>query len=316
MSPAPIGTAPASRRAVKGREDRPKAGILLMCAAVLCFTSIDSSAKWLILSGFPAMQVVFARYAGHFLGSLMIFLPKEGLSAFRSSNPRLQFLRSLLLLGSTAFNFMALAYLPITLTTTIFFTAPIFVSLLSIPLLGEKVGLRRLTAVTVGFLGVLIVIQPWGAEFHPAIFLSLGAMTCASLYFILTRHLAGSENNSTSQLWSSGLAAMIFLPIAVSDWVMPENIVSYVVLILIGFFGGLGHSLATVAHRLANASILAPIVYLQMLFATIASIILFNTLPTIWTFVGATVIIGSGIYIWARERQLKIKNRTETTVRS
>ncbi|MGC9371251.1 MAG: DMT family transporter [Paracoccaceae bacterium] len=305
MGPTPLSSARPARKPAKAREDRPLAGLLIMCGAVLCFTGIDSSAKWLILSGLPPLQVVFARYAGHFLASLAVFLPGEGVQAFRSRNARLQFLRSSLLLGSTALNFTALSYLPITVTTTIFFAGPIFVSLLSIPILGERVGIRRLAAVVVGFFGVLVVIQPWGAEFHPAMFLSLGAMSCASLYFVLTRLLAGTESNATSQLWSSGLATAAFLPFALTNWVWPETVTGYVVLTVIGGFGALGHSLVTVAHRLADASVLAPVVYLQMLFATVAGIVIFATLPTIWTLVGALIIVGAGVYIWARERQLK-----------
>lgn len=305
MAPTHLQPPRPDRKPAKAREDRPLAGVLIMCGAVLFFTGIDSSAKWLILSGLPALQVVFARYAGHFLASLVVFLPTEGLSAFRSRNPLLQFLRSALLLGSTALNFTALTYLPITVTTAIFFAGPIVVSLLSIPILGERVGIRRLVAVVVGFSGVLVVLQPWGAEFHPAMFLSLGAMSCASLYFVLTRLLAGTESNATSQLWSSGLATLVFLPFMLKVWIWPETVTGYVVLTVIGTFGALGHSLVTVAHRLADASVLAPVVYLQLLFATVAGVLLFATLPTLWTLVGALIIVGSGVYIWARERQLK-----------
>lgn len=288
------------------REDRLALGIILMAFAVLFFTVIDTSAKWLILGGLPALQVVFARYAGHFLGAVLFYIPRSGVGAFRSEKPLLQFLRSAFLLFSTVFNFAALHYLPITITTTIFFTGPIVVTIMSIPILGEKVGLRRLTAVIVGFFGILIVMQPWGAQWHPAMFLSIGAMTCASSYFILTRLLAGKESNATSQLWSSGLATLCFIPIIGPIWVWPETVMGYVVLTCIGGFGLLGHSLATLAHRLADASILAPVVYLQMLFATAAGVLVFATPPTIYTLIGGSIVIAAGIYIWWRERQLKL----------
>lgn len=288
------------------REDRLALGIILMAIAVLFFTLIDTSAKWLILGGLPALQVVFARYAGHFLGAILFYVPRNGVGAFRSEKPLLQFLRSAFLLFSTVFNFAALHYLPITITTTIFFTGPIVVTIMSIPILGEKVGIRRLTAVIVGFFGILVVMQPWGAQWHPAMFLSIGAMTCASSYFILTRLLAGKESNATSQLWSSGLATICFIPIIGSIWVWPDTVMGYVVLICIGGFGLLGHSLATFAHRLADASILAPVVYLQMLFATAAGVLVFATPPTIYTLIGGSIVIAAGIYIWWRERQLKL----------
>lgn len=266
------------------------------------FTLIDTSAKWLILSGLPALQVVFARYAGAFALSLVMFVPKGGVAAFRSNRPGLQFLRALALLGSTMFNFLALKFLPITLTIAIFFALPIVTTLLSIPVLGERVGLRRFAAVLVGFLGVLVVVQPWGSEFHWAMLLSLGALLSVSIYFVLTRLLAGQDNNATSQLWSSGFATVGLLPVALQDWFWPESTVGLFLLCSIGLLGGLSHTLATLAHRLADASTLAPVIYVQVIYATCAGYLVFDTLPTVWTAIGAAIIIGSGIYIWRRER--------------
>ena len=288
---------------VAGREDRRTLGLGLMAAAVLCFTFIDTSAKWLILAGLPALQVVFARYAGHFLLSLAAFMPSEGPGAFRSRRPWLQFLRSSFLLGSTVLNFAALAYLPLTLTTTIMFAGPIVVSLLSVPILGERIGKRRMAAIVVGFAGVTIAVQPWGAGFHPAIGLSIGALISASLYFVLTRLLAGIESNATSQLWSSGLATLAIAPFAIAQWRWPETAGGYAVLVGIGVFGMIGHSLVTVASRFADASTLAPVVYIQFLFAAVAGIVVFATPPTVWTLLGGAVIVGSGVYIWRRERR-------------
>ena len=300
MALRPGQAAPA---AAPPREDRTALGLALMSAAVLCFTGIDATAKWLILSGLPPLQVVFARYAGAFLLSLAVFLPQEGLGGFGSHRPALQLLRSLMLLASTVFNFMALNWLPITLTTTIMFAGPVVVTLLSIPILGERIGVRRIAAVIVGFIGVIIAVQPWGAGFHPAILLSIGALTCASLYMVLTRLLAGTETNATSQLWSAGVATLCIAPFALGRWTWPETATGYAALVWIGAFGVTGHSLLTVAHRFADASVLAPMVYLQLLFATLAGLIVFGTPPTLWTLAGAAIIIGSGVYIWRRERR-------------
>lgn len=291
------------------REDRSAFGIVTMCLAVTFFTCIDTSAKWLTLAGIPAMQLVFCRYSVHFLLSLVLYLPREGLGAFHSVRWKIQGLRSLFLLGSTMLNFNALKFLPITLTTSIMFAGPIVVTLLSIPILGERVGLRRMMAVLVGFAGVLVVVHPWGIDFHPAMFLSLGALVCASLYFVLTRMLAGIETTATSQVWSSGLATLCVLPFALSDWVWPQSTLDTSVLFFIGIFGGIGHILATVAHRYADASVLAPVVYLQMVFATLASIFIFATYPTLWTLCGALIIIGAGVYIWRRESLASVERR-------
>lgn len=273
-----------------------------MALAVVFFTCIDSSAKWLMQSDLPALQVVFARYAGHFVVALIVFLPRDGLGAFRSNAPRRQLARSVFLLGGTVLNFFALGFLPITVTTTIMFAGPIAVTLLAIPILGERVGLHRIAAVCIGFVGVLVVMQPWGAAFHPAMFLNVGALCVASLYFIFTRMLAGVESNATSQLWSAGLATLIIAPLAMPNWVWPSDWVGMTVLVLIGLFGAAGHISATYAHRLADASILAPVIYIQLFLAALAGILVFNTWPTIWTLAGGLIIIAAGLYIWQRER--------------
>ncbi len=248
------------------------------------------------------MQIVFSRYVGAFLTALIFFIPRRGLGEFRSNRPWIQVLRALALLGSTVFNFLALRYLPITLTIAMFFAMPIVVTLLSIPILGERVGLRRFLAVLTGFIGVLVIVQPWGAQFHWAVFLSIGALFSASTYFVLTRLLAGIDNNSTSQLWTNGLATLALAPIALQNAVWPENTLNMLVFLFIGFLGGVGHILATLAFRFAQASVLAPVTYVQVIYATAAGYLVFNTLPTIWTAIGTAIIIASGVYIWQRER--------------
>ena len=286
------------------REDRTGMGLAAMAGAVAFFTMIDTSAKWLVLAGLPALQVVFVRYAVHFLLALVVFVPREGREALVSMAPAKQILRSAFLLGSTALNFSALYYLPITVTTTIMFAGPIVVTLLAIPLLGERVGMHRIVAVCVGFVGVLVVMQPWGAEFHPAMFFNLGALVCASMYFLMTRLLAGVESNATSQTWSSGLATLCIAPFAFTSWVWPQAPADWVFFGLIGIFGGTGHILATWAHRMADASILAPVVYIQIVLASLSGIVFFNQWPTLWTLAGGLIIIAAGFYIWQRERIL------------
>jgi drug/metabolite transporter (DMT)-like permease len=286
------------------REDRVTAGVALMAMAVVGFTCIDGSAKWLIFAGLPALQVVFVRYAGHFVVAVLLFGLRDP-SAFRSHAPWRQAARSFFLVASTICNFKALQYLPITVTTTIFFAGPVLVTLLAIPILGERVGLRRILAVCTGFVGVVVVMQPWGAAWHPAMLLCLGALCFASMYFLMTRLLAGIEANATQQIWSSGLAAIVLMPFVLGGWTWPSGVTNWIVFGLIGAFGAGSHIAVTAAHRRADASILAPVTYLQIFMATLVGWTLFDTLPTIWTLVGGGIIVASGLYIWRRERHLR-----------
>lgn len=287
---------------VAAREDRPLAAIAIMAVTVLLFTLIDTSAKWLILAGMPALHVVISRYIGAFIVNLLVFVGREGWGVFRSNRPGIQLLRAITLLSSTVLNFLALSYLPITLTIAFFFAIPVVTTLLSIPILGERVGMRRMVAVLVGFCGVLVIVQPWGAGFHWAVIYSICAMLTASLYFVLTRLLAGVDQNSTCQLWSTGLATLCLLPLAVKGIAWPEDTVGLAVFLLIGVLGAVSHVLVTLAYRFAPAQTVAPVSYVQAVYAAAVGYLVFETLPTVWTALGTAIIIGSGAYIWWRER--------------
>lgn len=287
--------------AAQPRQDRLRFAVVLTMAAFFCFTMIDTLAKILVVN-LPALQVVFIRYAGHLAFSLAVFLPRHGLNIFRSHAPALQSARAALLLSGTTCNFIALKSLPLTFTTAVFFAAPVVVCLMSIPLLGEKVGLRRLIAVFVGFLGVLIIVQPGSTAFQPAMLYSLGALLSASLYFVLTRRVAGRDDNPTGQIYTSAIPTLALLPFVLPGWIAPEGI-AWLPTLLIGVFGGLGHSLFTVAHRYGEASVLAPIVYVQIIYATLISWLIFSQAPAGNTILGTSVIVASGLYIWLRERK-------------
>ncbi|WP_341367795.1 DMT family transporter [Yoonia sp. BS5-3] len=290
--------------AILPREEKTAAGVILMIIAVALFICVDTSAKWLILGGMAPIQAAFARYAGHFVYAVLFFWPSEGRSVFSTARPFVQIARSLALLGSTVLNFFALSQLPITVTTTIMFSMPIIITVLAIPILGERVGLRRFSAVCVGFCGVIVVTQPWGAQWHPAMLYSLGAVSSAAIYFIMTRLLAGQASNATMQIWSSGIPTALLLPFATAQWVWPETALGWSVFLGIGMFGLISHMLATMAHRYAEAALLSPVVYCQILFAAVAGIVAFDTWPTVYTLLGGLIIIGSGLYIWLRERKL------------
>jgi len=276
-----------------------------MLIAFLCFSAMDTSAKWLVSVAFlPAIQVSFLRYLVHFSWALVIYVPKEGASVFKSKAPFLQTFRGLLLLCSTALNFTGLKYLPLTVTISIFFAAPMVVCLLSIPVLGEKVGVKRFAAVFVGFIGVLIIVQPWDAEFEYHVFFALGALLTASGYFVMTRKLAGIDRNNVSQCYSAGVATILLAPFAFNYWVWPKSTTELVVVFVLGSLGMLGHSLLTRAHEHAEASVLAPTVYSQILYITMFSWFIFGSVPDLATIIGAAIVVGSGVFIWWREKNL------------
>lgn len=274
---------------------------LLMLLAFLCFAGMDTTAKWLVSSAVPVFQVVWLRYFGHFLCTIAIYMPRHGIGIAKSNKPGLQFIRAMLLLCSTALNFSALQYLPLTTTIAIFFVAPLTVCLLSIPILGEKVGVRRLLAVLVGFFGVLIIVEPWGQRFDPYVFLAIAAMLCASGYFVMSRVIAGVDTNSTVQFYVSGTATILLAPFALYVWQWPASVKTWILLGMIGSLGMIGHSVLTAAHRLAEASVLAPAVYSQVIYIAILSWIVFDQPPDQPTIIGTAIIVSSGLFIWYRE---------------
>lgn len=275
-----------------------------MLTAFALFVVMDTSAKWLVIGAIPALQVAFMRFLVHLGWVLAIYLPRERTSLFRSNARKLQLLRGLMLFSSTAFNFTALKYLPLPVTISIFFTGPLVVCLLSIPVLGERVGLRRAVAVCVGFVGVLVILQPWNERFDWHVLLSIAAMLCASTYFVMSRLIRGVDGNGTTQFHASLMGTLGLLPFALEVWVWPPTATHWALLILLGSFGMLGHSMVTRAHEFAEASVLAPTVYSQMLYVTFVSWFIFDTVPAASTFAGSAIIIASGLYVWWRERRL------------
>jgi len=189
-------------------------GVSLNLFAFFCFAVMDTSAKWLVTAGIAAVQVTFLRYLFHFMWVLVLYLPTKGFSIFKSNSAGMQSLRAITLLTGTFLNFAALQYLPLTITIAIFFAAPLVVCLLSIPVLGEKVGLRRLTAVGTGFIGVLFIVSPWNAQFDWHVIYSIAAMLCASCYFVLTRKIAGIDSNAVAQGYVAGISTVTVAPLA------------------------------------------------------------------------------------------------------
>jgi drug/metabolite transporter (DMT)-like permease len=176
------------------------------------------------------------------------------------------------------------------------------------------VGWRRWLAILVGFAGVLIIVQPGTEAFHPAVILSLITAVFSALYNLLTRKLAGVDSTTTQQFYAAAVATICIAPFSLGGWTWPHDVVGWSAFIGIGVAALIGHLFITTAHRYAPASVLAPFGYLQIIFMTASSWLIFNQPPTMWLFIGAPIVIGSGLYIWLRERQLAKKVVTEVLV--
>ena len=288
--------------AIAQKQDRALFGIILMVIAYLIFSFIDVSAKWLAIAGLPAMQLAFMRYVGHMAISTGLLVRDGDLgSLFRTKYLLVVMFRGSLLMGSTILNFIAVQYLPLTLTSTILFSAPIIICLLSWPLLGEKVGYWRWSAIMLGFIGILVTIRPFDSDFHYAAFYSLGGAFCFALYSILTRRLAGEISVDVMQFHSGFVGTVVLLPFAILSWQSPDTMMDWAIMIMLGVFGWMGHQLLTHAHSFAAANVLTTFGYSFILFLTTWSYLVFDHLPDIWTVIGASIIITSGLIIWFRE---------------
>jgi drug/metabolite transporter (DMT)-like permease len=277
--------------------------ILLMCLAWAMFTGIDATGKYLMtVKHMPAAQVVWVRFVGQFAAVVLAL----GLFAIprllRTSRPWHQALRSLLLLGSTVLNFLALRHLRLDQATTIMFLTPLTVALLAGPILGEWAGWRRLVAIGVGFAGILVALRPGYATFEPAFILAFGCMLVAAVFGILTRFLAHHDSAETTLFWSLLAGTILAAPLALLDWHWPADSHTWLLVATIGIWAAAGHWIFILAYRCAPAPVVAPFVYVSLITQSTAGFLVFGHVPDGWTLAGAAIVIASGVYVWHRER--------------
>jgi len=275
-------------------------GILWMLLTMLLFAGINAIAKYLTLT-YPVPQVVWARYAFHLL-LLALMLRSRLPRAARTRRLGLQLTRSLLMVLSTAFYFTGIHFIPLADAGAIMFVAPILVTALSFPLLGEQVGPRRWAGVAVGFVGALIVIRPGFGVMHAAAVLPFCAACLHALYQISTRKVSAVDTPLTSLVYTAligGLVASAVVPFA---WTAPDA-AGWALMLLLGLLGGAGHFAMIKAFQLAPAATVTPFGYTTLLWVTLFGFLLFDDLPDAWTVLGALVIVSSGLYIFHRERK-------------
>jgi len=292
----------ASTAPLSPADTRPLAGILLMLAAMSLVPLMDGVAKF--LSGhYPVLQVVWARYAFHFLLLLPLVLWRHGPVGLHSRRPGLQLLRGLCLLGSTVLFFAAISRMPIADALSLVFVAPLVVTAASPWVLGETVGVRRWSAVIVGFMGALIIIRPGFASVETGTLLALGAGLVYACYVLVTRRLSGSDAPLTTLLYTGGVGALLTSLILPGVWT-PPTLTHLGLMAAMGALAISGHFLIIRALDQAPASLLSPYSYSEIVMATVVGYVVFGDFPDAWTWAGIAVVVGSGVYIAVRERQL------------
>lgn len=291
-----------TEEAVEQRENSA-AGIAWMLAAVFCFATLDMTVKHLLLT-YSLVQVTWARFFFAMIIAAIAAGPHM-LTQVKSRAPRLQFLRSLLLALTTGIFNGGVRLVPLATATTIMFLSPVLVTVLSMPLLKERVGPRRWIGVGIGFLGALIVVQPWrGASetfFFGALLLLVAALLNAN-YQIVTRKIRLYDEPMTSFLYTAVVGALLTSPIVLWYWQWPTGM-DWLLLIATGFLGGIGHLFLIQAFRNAPAAVVAPFSYSSLIWASFYGWMFFAEWPDLSTWLGAALIIGSGLYIFHRESQ-------------
>lgn len=276
-----------------------------MLSAMALLPFLDVVAKHLGRQGVPVMQIVWARL---FFGALMTLpfaLRIGGIRGLVPNLPAMHALRASLIIAATAFFFAALHYLSIAETLAIFFVQPLIVTILSPVVLGEHVGIRRWAAVTVGFIGTLIIIRPGFQDFSPGMFLALCSGTSLAIYLLLTRKIAGSAPAILTTFYTSLTGALVMSVIVLFYWIPPTPS-QWGFFVLLSLIANFGHYLIVKAYDHAEASLLAPLAYTEMIMATFAGWYFFGDFPDGWTFVGVGVLISSAVYISMRERVRRI----------
>ena len=277
-----------------------------MLGAMALLPFLDVVAKHLGRQGVPVMQIVWARL---FFGALMTLpfaLRIGGIRGLVPNLPAMHALRASLIIAATAFFFAALHYLSIAETLAIFFVQPLIVTILSPVVLGEHVGIRRWAAVTVGFIGTLIIIRPGFQDFSPGMFLALCSGTSLAIYLLLTRKIAGSAPAILTTFYTSLTGALVMSVIVLFYWIPPTPS-QWGFFVLLSLIANFGHYLIVKAYDHAEASLLAPLAYTEMIMATFAGWYFFGDFPDGWTFVGVGVLISSAVYISMRERARRIE---------
>ncbi len=281
--------------------DRILRAILAILVSVSCFSVLNAMSKTLS-SHYPVIEVIWARYFFAFVFMMALFLPRSGRELFRIRRLDTQIVRGLLLFFSSYLYFHGIVHLPLPTAASISLTSPIIVTALSARLLGEPVGPRRWVACGVGFIGALIVVRPGHAAFDWNILLIVASTVCSSFYQIFSRRYGQTERPDASATVATIVGTLAAAPLLPFEWITPAWGWDVALFVGMGVMAGTGHYFLTIAYSQAPAAVISPFNYTQLIGAAILGYLIFNDIPDLWTWVGAAVIIASGLYIGYRER--------------
>ncbi|HRP74911.1 MAG TPA: DMT family transporter [Rhodocyclaceae bacterium] len=286
--------------------------VVMLLGALFLFVLLDSTAKHLG-ARHPVPMLVWSRYTVHFLLMVIFLAPSMRLRLVTTTRPARQIVRAICLLFTTFFAMAAFARMPLAETTAIVFAAPLLVTLLARPVLGEQIGTLRWAAVIIGFAGVLLIARPGSGLVTDGILLALAAAVCYALYQILTRQLSSTET-SVTMLFYTALIGTIGMSLAL-PWIwtgqMP-GLLDALMIASLGIYGGVGHFLLIKAFRDAPASVLSPILYVQLILATLMGWIVFGHFPDSAAFVGILTIAVAGAIIAFDSRSKPVALRHKT----
>jgi len=280
------------------RVDRASLGISITILGGLCFAIQDAGIKWLSAE-LAVLQILFLRS----LFGLVLLGASTGLSGEKI---KLKVNRPWLLAARTGINvfswilfFTSLKYLPLATAVALFFSFPLFLAIISVPLLGETVGIRRVGAIVVGFIGVLLITNPAAGLSMPALGM-LGAAVCWSVVASLTRILGEKENTSTLLFYTLlGFAVLLAIP---QYWLWTSlELDAYLMILGVAFFGVIAQFSVTKAYAIASPSLIAPFEYTALIWSAIIGYLVWGDIADIYAITGALLIIFSGVYVIHRE---------------
>jgi drug/metabolite transporter (DMT)-like permease len=268
--------------------------------AVLLFSISDTFAKYLREASLPAVEIAWLRYVIFVLFGVAL-TGRRHIMTLRPKRPGLQVLRGVTLLGSAVLFIAGLSHLQMAEASAISFVSPAFITALSVPFLGERVGIRRWAGTLAGLVGVLIVIRPGGDALQLAALFPLGSAACWAVAIIATRKMGTSDRSETTLLWSAATGLVLLTALLPFDFVAPTW-GEVGIGTMLGIAASAGQYLLILAYRRAAASLLAPFSYVQLLFSAALGYAVFGSVPDALAFLGAGVIMASGLYIVHRER--------------